>query len=523
MKNIRYYIDLLYEGFSEAQTEFAAASDPNQATDAIKQYRELVNRNQVSGNERNIDYWRKQGWEKFLQFVTSKAATPSATQVKRGKVPGEGIVLQGIGDDKWHIVIPLDKQRSCFHGTFQGKVVTWCTTKANQGYFEKYFYDKEVTLIYCFNKETGGSWAIAAHKDTDQIEMFDVYDASINETEFKAQTGLNPIEIVKKAFGPAHQPAIQKSRDTWKESVKRAHDLLDFEVDRAGSRSENLEKELIFNKDGNLCAEYINKLSGNQKLQVDGIPIPIQIAAVVYEPGMYLLIKNPLAPVMLAAVFENPLTLRHIPLDTPTYKKLAITALTRAPSDVLEYGIIPKNYLLSNIDVCMAAVTSYGPSIESLPEEVQSNKEIQLAAVTNEGFALANIPKEDVNPTLCMVAVKQNGKVLRVVPFRFRLYYADICLEAVKQNEEAMKHVPSELHDHNIVKYNLVCMEAVSKKGEVLRFIPIEYRTVPICVAAVKQYQPAIIHVPRQIKDEVTRLAAKTDESVVRMKKLAGI
>lgn len=56
---MRYYDFILNEGYPEAQKEFAAASgDPNLSSEVIGQYRTLVNRNQVQGNERNIDWWR---------------------------------------------------------------------------------------------------------------------------------------------------------------------------------------------------------------------------------------------------------------------------------------------------------------------------------------------------------------------------------------------------------------------------------------------------------------------------------
>ena len=40
-------------------------------------------------------------------------------------------------NDDWLVVIPLDKDASCFHG----KNSDWCTTKINQGNFEDYFYE----------------------------------------------------------------------------------------------------------------------------------------------------------------------------------------------------------------------------------------------------------------------------------------------------------------------------------------------------------------------------------------------
>jgi hypothetical protein len=90
----------------------------------------LCQRNQVVGQERNIDYWRKQGIDAFAKFVGQKLTIPSKTEIKRSKIPGKHIDL--VDNDQWQIVIPLDKESSCFHG----KNTKWCTTKPNASYFE---------------------------------------------------------------------------------------------------------------------------------------------------------------------------------------------------------------------------------------------------------------------------------------------------------------------------------------------------------------------------------------------------
>ena len=71
--------ELINEGFKEAQAEFAQASSDEQTQQRIAQFRDLVNRNQVQGNERNIDFWRKQGWDAFQQFVSTKSQQKSIT------------------------------------------------------------------------------------------------------------------------------------------------------------------------------------------------------------------------------------------------------------------------------------------------------------------------------------------------------------------------------------------------------------------------------------------------------------
>ena len=52
--------ELLNEGYKEAQSEFSLVAGEEVAKEIISKYQELVDKNQVHGSERNIDYWRKQ-------------------------------------------------------------------------------------------------------------------------------------------------------------------------------------------------------------------------------------------------------------------------------------------------------------------------------------------------------------------------------------------------------------------------------------------------------------------------------
>ena len=298
-------IELIREGYTEAQTEFAAASTPSDATQTIKQYRDLVTRNQVSGNERNIDFWRKQGWEAFSSFVSTASQVASKTQIKRSKIPGKSINL--IDNTNWLVVIPLDKEASCFHG----KGSDWCTTKPHQNHFENYFYDKSITLIYCLNKQSGGMWAMAVHKDLDQFEMFDQNDKTINTDKFEQQTGLDPIKLRDMALGPDHKPAVQASRTSYTNALALLAPLLSHPITE---RSPEIEKLLIYTKHGESSYKYLDKLffdaSNNTKLK--NIPIPIQIAATNYNGRAIQYIDNPSEQVQLAAVTRHWDAMEHI-------------------------------------------------------------------------------------------------------------------------------------------------------------------------------------------------------------------
>ena len=268
--------ELIVEGYKEAQQEFtvAANNDAHLAKGLIDAYKALLNKNQIQnteGNsERNIDYWRKQGFTAFKDFVVSKQSVPTSTEVKRKKLPGKAITLRE--DDTWLIVIPLDKDASCFHG----KNSDWCTTKTDQSHFENYFYDKNITLIYCLNKKNAGMWAIATHTDTDQVEMFDQKDNPIDADRFHTQTGLVPTELSQLAL-KTHGTSVSASRKPYRDAMHELNNSDWTQYDFSKPVLE-LEKLLIFTRHPKLCASYAqHRYYGNNEKPVV-LPKPIIMA-----------------------------------------------------------------------------------------------------------------------------------------------------------------------------------------------------------------------------------------------------
>jgi hypothetical protein len=319
---MRHFDFIINEGYPEAQKEFAQVSgDPATAAQLITQFRTLVSKNQVKGNERNIDWWRKQGWEPFSKFVSQKSQQPTKTQVKRQKVAGRSITI--MENDQWLVVIPLDKEASCFHG----KNSDWCTTKQFQPYFEQYFYNREVTLIYCLQKQTGGMWALAAHRKLEgKWEIFDQNDRSITDAEFNRQTGLDAKQIVDVALSDVHQPEVQKSRVGYRNSIEKTQNLMaQYRYsEHANGRSPELEQELLYNKDPESCYEYMlwyatpagQNRATPYSIDSSNFPEAIAIAGIQHDVGAVSVFKNPTERMQMAVIQEDSLNIRI--LQNPT-------------------------------------------------------------------------------------------------------------------------------------------------------------------------------------------------------------
>ena len=242
---------ILVEGYKEAQEEFASVAGDEQAASTIETYRNLVSRNQVEGNERNIDFWRKQGWEKFRYFVDGKSQQKSIRQEKESMSEGKSVVLQET--DQWLVVVPLDKDASCFHG----KNTDWCTTKPFQTHFEKYFYQMDIILIYFLKKGTGDKWAVATYKKTRPLgEYFDKNDNKITRLAFIQQTGLNPDSYMNLAAHSMIDDQRQEARRTYKAAV----DYLERSpLDRVDPKVEQL---LMIVKDPRAVVRYCINVKG---------------------------------------------------------------------------------------------------------------------------------------------------------------------------------------------------------------------------------------------------------------------
>lgn len=304
-------MELIAEGYREVEQKYVAAgADPQTVKKALDQFRDLVNRNQVQGQERNIDWWGKNiVFDEFSQYVHQKSATPTATQIKRKKVTGRSITLQE--DDQWLIVIPLDKDASCFHG----KNSDWCTTKPTQSQFEEYFYRKEIILIYCLNKQTGGMWAIAGHHDLPEFEMFDQQDNSIDANEFQRQTGLNPQDLLSLAI-KNHQPALAQSREDFRSKDQQLETMMqEFFNSVHFERNSDIEKLLAYLKNNRRSFDYLQSL-GEAGVDVNNLPdVIIELAANYSARGTMKYLKNPSPKILETAVADGNIDMFQYIID----------------------------------------------------------------------------------------------------------------------------------------------------------------------------------------------------------------
>jgi len=262
---MRYTEFNLKEGYKEVQQKFSQEADPTEVASAFDVFKKLVSANRIKGNERNIDWWGKQGWSAFAEYVTAIDERPSEAEQKARKGKGESHVLEETAE--WFIVVPLDKDASCFYG----KKSDWCTTKPTQSNFEDYFLDNSITLIYFFRQSDGAMWAMAVSPEN-SAEYFDQSDQSLSSAQFDKQTGLNSKKYIQIVGGEtdAGQKATA-SRDSMKADLKTLQDYIEkLEQMSAPRRSAKVETLLLKVKDQELIKEYFEILHRvNGPVEVD--------------------------------------------------------------------------------------------------------------------------------------------------------------------------------------------------------------------------------------------------------------
>lgn len=202
MLSFKSFID---EDYKTTTAKFVASGiDKGQVDDYIKKFKELSNKQKLAGDEKNIDNWAKKPFSNFKEFVDKKQVEVTKSSVKKDSGKSIDITTPQQRSDGWNIIIPLDKESSCYHGTG----TDWCVSKREHDYFNQYFYSGGINLIFCLNDKKE-KWAITIPTSPgdmdDLLNFFDKKDKQITEYEFGIQTKLKFDDIIR-----SYKPFIDK-------------------------------------------------------------------------------------------------------------------------------------------------------------------------------------------------------------------------------------------------------------------------------------------------------------------------
>lgn len=109
-----------------------------------------------------------------------------------------------------------------------------------------------------------------------------------------------------------------------------------------------------------------------------------------------------------------------------------------------------------------------------------------ILQLKEDGYYIEKIEK---TPERCMIAVKQNGSALRVIPEDMHTY--ELCLQAVQQAGEAIKYVSKKIINEEL------CLIAVKNDGMALKLVPSKLKVEEVCRSAVQTNWKSFLYVPK--------------------------
>jgi hypothetical protein len=381
----------LVDGYKEAQAEFSKLGRPESVKDMISKFRQLVDRNQVQGEERNIDAWRRKGWYEFQRYVFDKSQEQSKTQKKK-LVKREQDAVTVYDHNNITGVMPLNKNASVNIGRHSD----WCTTKAEHTHWEEYT-GKGVILIYCFLNYAGDGdgddmWAISFNKDNPQsVELFTQADESITSDQFLKETGVPASDIIKAALNNRNIDNVEVKPPEEQKPKSYTDTIIDkLTINRhayTGKRDPEIEYALLHFFDRtqhndfsdssfhNLLRTYTTYLKPADIQNMDPL---FQNAYLGEHPEFIEFISNPTLEQVNLAITRRPQLIEKIPNPTDEQLKILIDASPDNIRFIKNANIEIQTYAMNRaISLGSKGLASF---IETMkPSEIDPRIELALA------------------------------------------------------------------------------------------------------------------------------------------------
>ena len=235
------------EDFKTVTQKFIAANIPtDDVTTYISKFKTLSKNQRLTGLEKNIDTWRNKSFDEFKKFIDDIESKVTKSGQKKNSGTSVDITTPEQKAAGWNIIIPTNKEASCYHGTG----TDWCVSSRSENHFTHYFINNDITLIFCLNDKKE-KWAIACNSRLkEESEFFNANDNSITKTKFNSQTKLNADEIITLALD--HEQ-VTVDRKTGQENS------IEYRIKHTTHPDPELEKKIIDSKDAYNYAYHVLK------------------------------------------------------------------------------------------------------------------------------------------------------------------------------------------------------------------------------------------------------------------------
>lgn len=171
--------------------------------------------------------------------------------------------------------------------------------------------------------------------------------------------------------------------------------------------------------------------------------------------------------------------------------------------------IVRNGYYINRVEKtperCMIAVKQNGLVLKFIPK-VMHTQELCLEAVKQDGTAVKYISKKVINTEIFITAVKNNGNALMYIPSEF--FTSKLYVEALKQDGKALRFVPDEQRIEEL------CLIAISQNGSAIEYVSSKFLSKEICQKAVEQNGLALEYVPKNRKSKAICLLAVNNNAL---------
>lgn len=195
------------ESFAAAQKVFSKNNDEQTVRDTLEKFKQLSQQGRIKPEYKDITKWMNKPFKELYDFVSKADSTLSNKQLK--KINKKDAIKLKEWDD-WIAIIPLTTEASCQYGSN----TKWCTAATDsRNYFDDYFNDSSITLVYFINKKTNKKYAVAIYTIQD-AEYFDEEDHRIPRNQLIHILGLTEDQFTAILSTAKDHDKVKDTRDS---------------------------------------------------------------------------------------------------------------------------------------------------------------------------------------------------------------------------------------------------------------------------------------------------------------------
>ena len=168
----------MLESFKDAEIKFSKEYNERIVKDYIRQFKELRDKNVITGKERDIGFWMNKEFNDFKKIVDMKSNEYDIKKAYKEKSNDATLVFE---NDNVYIFLINSHEAAMKYG----KGTKWCITESDGMNWNEYYYNYECTFYFVISKiePPDNPWykiAVTVYPSED-LEIYDAKDNLIKE------------------------------------------------------------------------------------------------------------------------------------------------------------------------------------------------------------------------------------------------------------------------------------------------------------------------------------------------------